>query len=104
MFHRSLWMRIGRGGASASFSNEPEGIAKLAEFCRSHEVDLVAMEATGGYEKKPFALLWAAGIRVDVVNPRAVRNFAQGMGLFEKTDRIDAGGVAWYAETRGWVP
>ena len=100
---KSLDARIGRGGASASFTNDPEGIAKLAEFCQSHEVDLVAMEATGGYEKKPFALLWAAAIRVAVVNPRAVRNFAQGMGLFEKTDRIDAGVIAWYAETKGCV-
>jgi transposase len=100
---KSLDARMGRDGASASFTNEPEGIAKLAEFCQSHKVDLVAMEATGGYEKKPFALLWAAGIRVAVVNPRAVRNFAQGMGLFEKTDRIDAGVIAWYAETKGCV-
>ena len=61
------------------------------------------MEATGGYEKKPFALLWAAGIQVAVVNPRAVRNFAQGMGVFEKTDRIDAGVIAWYADTKGCV-
>jgi transposase len=61
------------------------------------------MEATGGYEKKPFALLWAAGIQVAVVNPRAVRNFAQGMGFFEKTDRIDAGVIAWYAQTKPCV-
>jgi transposase len=61
------------------------------------------MEATGGYEKKPFALLWAAGIQVAVVNPRAVRSFAQGMGLLEKTDRIDAGVIAWYADTKGCV-
>jgi transposase len=100
---KSLDARIGRGGASASFTNDSEGIGKLAEFCRCHKVDLVAMEATGGYEKKPFALLWAAGIQVAVVNPRAVRNFAQGMGLFEKTDAIDAGVIAWYAETKGCV-
>jgi transposase len=95
--------RIGRDGATASFSNDPNGIAELAEFCQGHEVHLVAMEATGGYEKKPFTLLWAAGIEVVVVNPRAVRNFAQGMGLFEKTDRIDAGVIAWYAQTKGCV-
>src|SRR5271170_4027812 len=100
---KSLDARIGRDGATASFTNDPKGIAELAEFCGCHKVHLVAMEATGGYEKKPFALLWAAGIQVAVVNPRAVRNFAQGMGLFEKTDRIDAGVIAWYAETKGCV-
>lgn len=100
---QSLDVRIGRDGAAASFSNDPIGIAKLAEFCRCHKVRLVAMEATGGYEKKPFALLWAAAIPVVVVNPRAVRNFAQGMGLLEKTDGIDAGVIAWYAETKQCV-
>src|SRR6204780_2471318 len=100
---KSLDARIGRDGATARFTNNPTGIAELAEFCQCHKVHLVAMEATGGYEKKPFALLWAAGIQVAVVNPRAVRNFAQGMGLFEKTDRIDAGVIAWYAETKQCV-
>jgi transposase len=100
---KSLDARIGRDGATACFTNDPKGIAKLAEFCQCHKVHLVAMEATGGYEKKPFALLWAAGIQVAVVNPRAVRNFAQGMGFFEKTDRIDAGVIAWYAQTKPCV-
>ncbi len=100
---KSLDARIGRDGATARFTNNPTGIAELAEFCQCHQVHLVAMEATGGYEKKPFALLWAAGIQVAVVNPRAVRNFAQGMGLFEKTDRIDAGVIAWYAHTKQCV-
>ena len=100
---KSLDARIGRDGATGRFTNNPKGIAELAEFCQCHKVHLVAMEATGGYEKKPFALLWAAGIQVAVVNPRAVRNFAQGMGLFEKTDRIDAGVIAWYAQTKPCV-
>ena len=44
--------------------------------------------------------LWAAQIPVAIVNPRAVRRFAQAMGLMEKTDRIDAGVIAWYAEVK----
>jgi transposase len=55
------------------------------------------MEATGGYEQRPFAWLWAASIACAIVNPRAVRRFAEAMGLLEKTDRIDAGVIAWYA-------
>ena len=38
------------------------GIASLAAFCRKHKVELVVMEATGGYEKLPFLLLSADGI------------------------------------------
>jgi transposase len=89
--------QIGRGGARLRADNSAGGIAKLAAFCREHGVALLAMEATGGYEKLAFGLLWAEAIPCAIVNARAVRRFAEGMGLFEKTDRIDAGVIAWYA-------
>ena len=78
----------------------PEGVAVLAAFCREHRVTLVVMEATGGYEKLVHALLWSHGIPAAIVNPRSVRRFAQSMGFLEKTDRIDAGVIAWYADTK----
>jgi transposase len=95
---------IGREGPSGRFKRTAEGIAELAEFCREHAAELVALEATGGYEKLPFMLLWAAGVPCAIVNPRAVRRFAEGMGLLEKTDRIDAGVIAWYATVKRIVP
>jgi len=91
-------------GPGRSFANSAEGIAGLAEFCREHGVELVALEATGGYEKKPFALLWAQGVRVTILNPRAVRDFAKGMGLLEKTDAIDARIIARFAAVKGSTP
>ena len=96
----SLEARIGRDGAASSFANTAEGIAALAAFCLTHQVELVAMEATGGYEQKPFALLAEQGLPVAILNPRAVRRFAEGMGLMEKTDAIDAGIIAWFAEVK----
>jgi transposase len=96
----SLEARIGREGAAASFPNHVEGIVALAAFCHAQGVELVAMEATGGYEQLPFAQLSQAGVGVAILNPRAVRQFAEGMGRLEKTDRIDAGMIAWYAEVR----
>lgn len=98
---RSLQARLGTQGPAGRFTNTAKGIAELAVFCRQHQVDLVAMEATGGYEKQPFALLWAQGLGVAILNPRAVRHFAEGMGLLEKTDRIDAGIIARFAEVKG---
>lgn len=100
----SLEARIGQHGPSGSFANNPDGIAELADFCQQHGVELVAMEATGGYEKPAFAVLWARGLPVAVLNPRAVRDFAKGMGLLEKTDHIDAGVIAWYAQVKAVVP
>jgi transposase len=48
------------------------------------------MEATGGYETAVASALAAAGLRVAVVNPRQVRDFAKATGRLAKTDRIDA--------------
>ena len=100
----SLEARIGREGAAASFPNHAEGIAELAVFCGEQEVELVAMEATGGYEQQAFARLSEAGLPAAILNPRAVRQFAQSMGRLEKTDRIDAGMIAWYAEVKQSPP
>lgn len=96
----TLDARIGSDGAEARFAATPEGIESLAVFCREREVELVVMEATGGYEKLAYTLLWSHGIPAAIVNPRMVRHFAEAMGLEEKTDRIDAGVIAWYAATK----
>jgi transposase len=101
---RSLEARIGRQGAADSFANTSEGIAALVAFCQAHQVELVAMEATGGYEQQAFAQLSEQGLPVAILNPRAVRQFAQSMGSLEKTDRIDAGMIAWYAEVKKSQP
>lgn len=100
----TLDARIGRDGAETRIAATPEGVAALAAFCREHKVTLVVMEATGGYEKLVHALLWSHGVPAAIVNPRAVRQFAQAMGFLEKTDRIDAGVIAWYAEVKRIVP
>jgi transposase len=100
----SLEARLGPDGPGGTFANTAEGIAELAAFCQQHQVELVVMEATGGYERQAFALLWARGLPVAVVNPRAVRRFAESMGLPEKTDRIDAGVIAWFGAVKQVVP
>ena len=51
---------------------------------------LVVMEASGGLERRAAAELAARGVRVAVVNPRQVRNFARASGELAKTDAIDA--------------
>jgi transposase len=100
----TLDARIGRDGVWQQFARTTEGIAQLTQFCKTHQVSLVVMEATGGYERLPFAQLWAADVPVALVNPRSVRRFAEAMGVLEKTDKIDTGMIAWYAETKHIVP
>jgi transposase len=102
---RTLDARIGRTGPREGFARTLDGVAALARFCTEHGVDLIAMEGSGGYEKLPFGLLVAEhGLSVAIVNPRAVRRFAEAMGVLEKTDRLDAGIIAWYAETKQVKP
>jgi transposase len=100
----SLEACIGPAGPTQPFPNTAKGIVELLAFCRQQGAELVAMEASGGYEKQPFALLWAQGLPVALLNPRAVRRFAEGMGLLEKTDRIDARVIAWFAAVKNSRP
>ena len=100
----ALDARLGRDGAIRRFGNDAGGIAELAAFCQEHQVGVVALEATGGYERLAFAVLSGAGIPVAIVNPRAVRRFAEAMGFLEKTDRLDSGIIAWFAEVKQIVP
>ncbi len=100
----TLDARVGRSGAAGRFANSADGVAELVAFCRDHQVALVVMEATGGYERQAFGLLWGHGLPAAIVNPRAVRRFAEAMGFLEKTDRIDSGLIAWFAEAKRIAP
>lgn len=88
----------------ASFANDADGIAALAGFCRTHGVELAVMEATGGFERKAFLLLWQKGVASALVNPRNVRCFAEAMGAMEKTDPIDAAMIARFAIAKDIKP
>jgi transposase len=79
------------------FPNTAAGIADLLAVCQQQHVDLVAVEASGGYERRMYRQLWAADLPVAICNARAVRDFAKSMGRLEKTDRIDAALIAEYA-------
>jgi transposase len=74
--------------------------------CRLEALDpqLVALEATGGLETVVAAALAAAGLPVVVVNPAQVRAFAQALGQRAKTDPIDAGVIAHFAEATAPQP
>jgi len=69
-------------------------IAKL----QAAGVDLVVIEATGGYERGLVCALQGAGIVVARVNPRQSREFAKSMGVLAKTDRVDARALRDFAD------
>ena len=90
----------GLGGNFERMANTPEGVQALAALCRKCDVQLVVMEASGGYEQAAYLALWQQEIPCAIVNALAVRNFARAMGSLEKTDRIDAQIIARYAAAR----
>ena len=79
-------------------ANDPTGIDDLVERIAALSPTLVALEATGRYEAPCAAALASAGVPVAVVNPRQVRDFAKSTGRLAKTDALDAGVLALFAE------
>ncbi len=73
-----------------SCANEEDGIQGLIATLRERCIELIVLEASGGYEAAVVAGLAAAGLPVIVINPRQVRDFAKATGRLAKTDRIDA--------------
>lgn len=86
-------------GTALSYSRDAAGIVLLIEALEPLSAQLVAVEATGGFETVVAASLAAAGLPVVVVNPAQVRSFASALGKRAKTDRIDAAVIAHFAAT-----
>jgi transposase len=91
-------------GAAGRFRNDAAGISDLAVWCQGASVELVVMEASGGYERLAFLLLWELGVCCGMANARSVRYFAEAMGFLEKTDRIDAAMIARYGAVKQLKP
>jgi transposase len=70
--------------------NDESGWNEAIKRLKADEVDLVVLEATGGYERGLLLALQEAGLEVARVNPRQARDFARSMGQLAKTDRLDA--------------
>ncbi len=79
-------------------SNDAVGWDALAVKFQADGVDVVVLEASGGYENAAACALQAAGFAVVVINPRQARDFAKGLGTLEKTDRVDAHSLRQFAE------
>jgi transposase len=79
-------------------ANDEAGIRSLVVRLQAAAPAQIVIEATGGYELAVVSALAAAGLPVIVVNPRAVRDFARATGQLAKTDQLDAGILARFAE------
>ncbi len=91
---------IKESGSQKTYSERhtQTGIRRIVRRMAAIQPTLVVMEATGGLEKALARDLAAAGIRVAIINPRQIRDFARSLGRLAKTDGIDAEIIALYAE------
>ena len=80
------------------FNQDQEGIGELVKRLVGLQPTLVALEATGGYERALVGALAEKEVPVRVFNPRQVRDFARSQGQLAKTDRLDAGMIAQFGE------
>jgi transposase len=87
-------------GAFAPFQvgRDEKGLSELISRLKAHSIELIVLEATGGYERAVATALAAAKLQPAVVNPRQVRDFARATGKLAKTDGIDAAVLAQFAE------
>jgi transposase len=85
-------------GEGWSTTNDEAGIAALVGRLGPLGPALIVCEATGGFERAAIAALAAARLPVVVANPRQVRDFARATGQLAKTDTLDAGMLALFAE------
>ena len=65
-------------------------LAELAKKLLLYDPQGIVLEATGGLEVPVIVALTAAGLKVMRMNPKRVRDFANGMGFLAKTDVLDA--------------
>jgi transposase len=79
-------------------ANDAGGCSELIAKFQDADIELVVIEATGGYERALVCALQGAGLAVARVNPRQARDFAKAMGVLAKTDRVDARLLRDFAE------
>jgi transposase len=86
----------------SSFANSPAGFARLSRWLAELGAGPVhaCMEATGTYYEALAAYLHEGGHAVSVVNPAAVKAYAQSRLSRTKNDRVDAELIAGFCAER----
>lgn len=93
------WLDLNTAQSGAvRVANTPSQWTKINEIIATEQIDLVVLEASGGYERGVRNHLVEKAVAVSAVNPRQVRDFAKGLGLLAKTDSLDAEVLRTYGE------
>ena len=93
-----LDVHVRPSGQAFYVARDGKGLSELLERLRGLAPNLIAVEATGGFETIVAAAIAGAHLPLAVVNPAQVRHFAQAVGKRAKSDPIDAAVIARFAE------
>lgn len=94
---------------SKTVPNSPDGYAALLAWLGKQQAGAahVILEPTGVYHEQVALALTEAGLKVSLINPAQLRQFAQGLGIKNKTDAADSAVLARYGATQNpdsWQP
>lgn len=109
-----LWLRdpVSLKIKSKVFPNTPAGYQTLLAWLEKQTGEAATqchcvMEATGIYHEGLAYALHEAGVRISVINPAQLREYAKSLGTRTKTDKKDSLVIARYGATqqpRPWQP
>jgi transposase len=105
--HKTLMLSVskaGKLGKAREFTNDANGHKALLKVLRAAKVERVCLEATGTYHLDLALRLDAGGVALMVLNPKAAKRFAEALLTRNKTDAVDAGVLAQYAERMPFIP
>lgn len=87
-----------KNGKAVTLKQSAADIESLVEQLLALQPESVVMEATGIYYLNLAWTLDSAGVPVSVINPKSFKHFAAAKLTRNKTDAVDAGLLAEYAE------
>jgi transposase len=91
------------------FANTPAGFTQLSAWLKKQKVEgaHLCLEATGTYGEALATYLFDAGHLVSIINPAAIKAYAQSHLSRTKTDKVDATLIARFCQERkppAWSP
>ena len=95
---KELYYSDSSGETSGIILNDNKGFRKLVSIFKKGGFKMMAMEATGGYERNLLLYLHQRDLPAALLEPSRVRNHAKGAGFLAKTDKIDAVMIAHFTQ------
>ena len=95
---RTLDVALLPKGTHQCLAYTADGITALGDVLIKAGAERVVLEATGGLENRVAQALARRGLAVHRVNPERIFGFRKSLGKQAKTDKLDAGVIARFAQ------